>query len=68
LGKLLPAFAITFFLGSESRGTHGHIVARRPFYWDMIADKQASTATNKHATIEKLLETVFSALVRPEEL
>jgi hypothetical protein len=32
-------------------------------YWIMVANKHVSTATNQHATIEELLETVFSTAV-----
>jgi hypothetical protein len=34
----------------------------------MLANKQISTATNQHATIEERLEAVFSAVVRAKEL
>jgi hypothetical protein len=40
----------------------------RSWYWVMGANKHVSTATNQHAAIEESLETVFSTVVRAEQL
>jgi hypothetical protein len=37
-------------------------------YWVTVANKHVSTATNQHATIEKLLEMVSFTVVWAEEL
>jgi hypothetical protein len=34
----------------------------------MVANKHVSTVTKQHTTIQELLETVFSMVVRAEEL
>jgi hypothetical protein len=64
LGNLF--YIVAFRAVTRQRPRDKQICQNR--YWATLANKHVSTVTNQHATIEELLETVFSTVVRADDL